>query len=60
MGAMPKPKKPTKQPRAKPAVAVARRPHTLDEAIAKLRAAALAALDLADAAADKLRKALRA
>jgi hypothetical protein len=58
---VPKRKQPKQaQPRAKPEVAVARRPQTLDEAIAKLRAAALAALDLADAAADKLRKALRA
>jgi hypothetical protein len=57
---MPKSKKPTKQPRTKPEVAVARRPQRLDEAIAKLRAVALTALGFADAVADKLRKALRA
>jgi len=57
---MPKSKKPTKQPqpRAKTELAVARRPRLLDQAMARVRAAVEAALDLADAAADKLRKGL--
>lgn len=59
---MPKSKKPTKQPqpRAKAEVAVARRPRPLDQVIAKVREAVEAALDLADAAADKVTKTLRA
>jgi hypothetical protein len=54
---MPKSKKVTKPAKE---VAVARRPRSLDQAIAKLREALEAALDLADAAADKLRKRLQA
>jgi len=54
---MPKSKKLTKP---KPEVAVARRPTLLDQAIAKVRAAVEAALDLADTAAEKLRKGLKA
>lgn len=59
---MPKPKKPSRreQLRPKAEVAVARRPRPLDQFIAQVRAAALAALDLADAAAAKLNKTLRA
>ena len=61
---MPKRKKPIApkepQPQVKADVVVARRPRFLDQAIAKVRAAVESALDLADAAADKLTKILRA
>jgi hypothetical protein len=62
---MPKSKKVTKpakqpQPEAKAEVAVARRPRLFDQAIARVREAVEAALDLADAAAHELRKRLQA
>lgn len=60
MGAMPKSKKPTRQPRPKPEVAVARRPRLLDQVVAKVRAAVETALDFADETAEKLTKSLRA
>jgi len=60
---MPKRKKPTtkeRQATVKADVVVAPRPRFLEQAIEKIRAAVEAALDLADAAAEKLNKTLRA
>ena len=55
---MPKAKSPTKKATKKPEVAIAHRPHPLEQAIAKFRAAVERVLDLADDAARKLSKAL--